>query len=122
MPLGMAFQGAGRCCRSREGIVIKMVNKSENKGWRAAVLVRGGRRTNQNKTENQAGRCPELFWQSGFLDGGAKSQLRERLILSLQRHRTIQAALCYLIFIFFIPIFLSWRVEISTGVKGQGAR
>lgn len=95
----------GRCCRSREGIVIKMVNKSENKGWRAAVLVRGGRRTNQNKTENQAGRCPELFWQSGFLDGGAKSQLRERLILSLQRHRTIQAALCYLIFIFFIPIF-----------------
>lgn len=119
----MAFQGARRCCRSWEGIVIKMVNKSENKGWRAAVLVRGGRRTNRNKTENQAGRCPELFWHSGFLDQGAKSQLRERLIPSLQRHGTIQAALCYLIFIFFVPIFiLSWRVEISAGVKGQGAR
>lgn len=98
--------------RSWEGIVIKMVNKSVNKGWRASVLVRGGRRMSRNKTENQAGRCPELFWQSGFLDRGAKSQLRKRLIPSVQKHRTIQAALRYLIFFdFFSPE--GWRLALE---------
>lgn len=67
MPLGMAFQGTGRCCSSLEGIVIKMVNKSVNKGWRAPVLIRGGRRTNSNKTQTRLGDV-QSYWQSGLLD------------------------------------------------------